>query len=134
MSTFGKRLKYLREKNKISREDFAQKVGVSYWSVSKYETDSRTPDPETISRIADLFDVSVDYLMLRTDDPSPHNNEEKTMKEFLEQPALYWDEGIPAHPEGVKMFKELLEMAKAKAREELRKQREAEEKEQEKAE
>lgn len=61
------RIRQLREKNKISREDFAKKIDVSYAALSKYETGKRQPDYETLQKIADYFEVSLDYLLGRTD-------------------------------------------------------------------
>lgn len=124
---FPERLRKLRQQKKLRQKDVADKLGITVSAYGYYEQGKREASYETLKKLADYFDVNIDYLIGRTDDPIPKNP--KTMKEFLEQPTFYWDEGIPAHPDGVKMFKELLEMAKAKAREELRKQREAEEKE-----
>lgn len=64
--SLGRRLKELRELKKISRAEFAEKMKLSYWAISKYETDERTPDSETLGKIADFFDVSIDYLLGRT--------------------------------------------------------------------
>lgn len=59
---FGKTLKYLREQHGLSREDLAKKLGLSYWAISKYETDNRVPDYETIKELAGIYDVSIDFL------------------------------------------------------------------------
>ena len=63
---FGDRLKFLREEIKLNREELAEKLKISYSAVSKYETNIRFPDKETLHKIADFFDVSVDYLLCRT--------------------------------------------------------------------
>lgn len=63
---FGERLKCLREENKLSREELSEKLKISYSSVSKYETNIRFPDKETLKKIADFFSVSVDYLLGRS--------------------------------------------------------------------
>lgn len=67
---FGKRLKGLRERENLSREALAKKIGISYWSLSKYETGNREPDIDTLQKIADFFDVTLDYLTGRSDDPT----------------------------------------------------------------
>ncbi|MGE5585798.1 MAG: helix-turn-helix domain-containing protein [Bacillota bacterium] len=69
--TFGQRLKGLRESCKMSRDDLATRLGLSYWAVAKYEQDERVPDHEVLGRIAGLFGTSIDYLLGRTDDPTP---------------------------------------------------------------
>lgn len=127
---FGSRLKKLREKRGWTQQDLADHLNISRNTVAGYESKGKIPREDTLVTIAKLFNTSTDYLLGTTDDPTPKDPKDMNMKEFLDQPTFYWDEGVPAHPEGVKMFKELLEMAKAKAREELQKQREAEEKEQ----
>jgi len=64
---FAKRLAMLREEKSMSRRDLAKALNISYSSVSKYETDVRFPDQETLKAIADVFQVSIDYLLGRTD-------------------------------------------------------------------
>lgn len=61
------RIRSLRERENISREDFAQKIGVTYAALSKYETGSRAPDFDTLIKIADYFDVTTDYLLGRSE-------------------------------------------------------------------
>lgn len=64
--SFGNNLKKLREELNLTREELSEELGLSYSALSKYETDLRFPDKETLSRIADYFDVSVDYMLGRT--------------------------------------------------------------------
>lgn len=56
------RLKKLREQERLSQESLALKLNVSQSTISAYETGERTPDLETFIKIADLFNVSLDYL------------------------------------------------------------------------
>jgi transcriptional regulator with XRE-family HTH domain len=65
--TIGEQIVKLRERENIKREDLAKSLGISYWALSKYETNARTPDPETMGVIADYFGVSVDYLHGRSE-------------------------------------------------------------------
>jgi len=63
------RIKELRNKKGISQAKLAEYLQIaqntlSYWEQGKYE-----PDQSTLKKIADFFDVSVDYLLERTDDP-----------------------------------------------------------------
>lgn len=59
----GDRLKSLREEKGISQEDLATALGISRLSVGNYERSIRTPEAETIIKIAKYFGVSSDYLL-----------------------------------------------------------------------
>lgn len=62
-----KNLKKLRNEKGISQQHLATKLGISQQSINKYENHSIEPDIETLIAIADYFDVTVDYLIGRTD-------------------------------------------------------------------
>ena len=59
-------LKKLREDASISQKVVADAIGVSQQSVNKYENHNIEPDIETLIRIADFFETSVDYLIGHT--------------------------------------------------------------------
>ena len=59
----GKTIKSLRKEREITQEEFAEVLGVSCQSVSRWENDSCYPDIEMIPTIAAFFGVSVDHLM-----------------------------------------------------------------------
>lgn len=87
---FGKRLAELRKKRGYSQVTFAAAIKVSKSTVGMWETGDREPDNETLQKLADFFDVSVDYLLGRTDDPSPP--EKKREPDELESIFFYeWD-------------------------------------------
>ncbi|TCP61237.1 helix-turn-helix domain-containing protein [Baia soyae] len=67
MSTLKERIVELRKKNKLSQEQLAKKFGVGRSTVAMWETGDRTPDADTIQKLADFFDTSTDYLLGRTD-------------------------------------------------------------------
>lgn len=56
-------LKKLREDASVSQKALADAIGVSQQSVNKYENHNIEPDIETLIRIADFFDTSVDYII-----------------------------------------------------------------------
>ena len=56
-------LRKLREDAGISQKALAEAIGVSQQSVNKYENHNIEPDIETLIRIADYFETSVDYLV-----------------------------------------------------------------------
>lgn len=61
----------LRKKQGWSQEELAEKLGVSRQSVSKWESASASPDISKLVEIADIFEVSTDYLLKDTDNPAP---------------------------------------------------------------
>ena len=63
---FGKRLIELREELNLTRDDLANRINITYSALAKYETNKRFPDKETLGKLADYFNVSVDYLLCRT--------------------------------------------------------------------
>lgn len=56
-------LKKLRQETGVSQKQLADNIGVSQQSINKYENHNIEPDIETLIRIADFFDTSVDYLV-----------------------------------------------------------------------
>ena len=59
-------LKSLRESAAVSQKQLADAIGVSQQSINKYENHNIEPDIDTLIRIADYFDTSVDYLIGHT--------------------------------------------------------------------
>ncbi len=58
-----KNLKKLRENAGISQKQLADSIGVSQQSINKYENHKIEPDIDTLIKIADYFETSVDYLI-----------------------------------------------------------------------
>ena len=65
---FGERLRAIREDNSLKQSDLALKLDISRTSVSNYEKGSRIPDIDTAIKMADFFNVSMDYLVGRVDE------------------------------------------------------------------
>lgn len=63
------RLKELRKNKKISQLKLALDLGLNQNSISRYENNEREADYKTLIAFADYFDVSIDYLLERTDNP-----------------------------------------------------------------
>ena len=68
MLDFSQRLKQLRRDRHLTQAQVAKRIGVTAAMVSSYETDIRLPSYEVMVRLADLFGVTVDYLLCRTDE------------------------------------------------------------------
>ena len=67
------RLKSLRESKKLKQSELAKEFKVSQSTIAMWETGKRDPDSESIKRVADYFNVSIDYLMGRSE--FPHEGE-----------------------------------------------------------
>lgn len=67
LNKFSERLKSARNECGISQKKLAEKLFVSQQTIAKWETDKATPNPETITKIADLLNISLDYLLGRVD-------------------------------------------------------------------
>lgn len=62
------KLKELRLESGLLQKEVAQSIGVSPQTYCYYENGINKPDPEMLIKIADFFEVSVDYLLGRSDD------------------------------------------------------------------
>lgn len=80
---FGERLKELREDSKLTQEKIAKYLKISRQTISGYETGSNEPSIENLIKLADLFNVSLDYLCGRTKEKNNLNLLENVSKELL---------------------------------------------------
>lgn len=63
------RLKELRKQQKLTQQQVADAVGIGMQAYAYYEKEERDPSPDTLCRLADFFNVSVDELLGRTSEP-----------------------------------------------------------------
>ena len=69
MSIFSERLLMLRRKNNLSQKECAKKLQISPRACAYYEAGEREPQLSVLIRMADFYNVSLDYLAGRTDTP-----------------------------------------------------------------
>ena len=62
------RLKELRKKEKLTMVELSEKLHLSQSTISLYESGKREPDVNTLKKIANFFNVSIDYLLENTND------------------------------------------------------------------
>jgi len=90
MQTVGKRLRTLRQSVKLSQEKIGKMMGVKQSAMNRYEHDLAEPPFFVLNWYADYFDVSMDYIFGRCDEPQGklYNFQPKVynedMKEFVE--------------------------------------------------
>lgn len=97
MTTFGDRLSNLRNKKKMSQDELAKVLKVGKSTLGMYETDKRKPDHEMLNKIADLFEVSIDYLLGRAEVEVIHRKEEEKLdpdKIIAEKLLTYLHQGL----------------------------------------
>ena len=68
------RLKRLRKEAGFIQADMAEKLNIKRETYTRYETGSINPPSDMILAISKLFDVSADYLLGNTNDPTPPDN------------------------------------------------------------
>ena len=68
--SFGQRLRQLIRENHMTQRQFAGELCMAPTTLSGYINDLREPDFPTLIRLADYFQVSVDYLIGYSDNPS----------------------------------------------------------------
>lgn len=74
--TTGKRVLWLRQRLGITQVELASRVNVRQSYVSDIEHNRAIPSTQVIASIANVLDTSIDYLLLRSDDPMSPNDEE----------------------------------------------------------
>jgi len=67
MPTFGERLKQLRIEKNITQRELAEHLGIATNAYQNYEYDKRDMSIKSLTVLADYFDVSIDYLVGRSD-------------------------------------------------------------------
>lgn len=61
--TLGEKIKFLRSKESITQEKFAEELNVSRSAIAKWETDNGTPDIANLKMISQMFEISIDDLL-----------------------------------------------------------------------
>ena len=72
MFNFAEHLKSLRQSKNITQKQLGETIGSSERGIQNYELGVSKPKYEVIIALADYFDVSTDYLLGRSDDPTRH--------------------------------------------------------------
>ncbi|NLA58223.1 MAG: helix-turn-helix transcriptional regulator [Firmicutes bacterium] len=102
MTVLGQRIRYLRQKANLTQAQLGKLLGCSSSTVSLYEGGQRSPDTDMLIRLADVFSVSVDYLLGRVSDPTQR---EKTESSLV--PEGGWSVAEDLTPEGAELLEVL---------------------------
>ena len=113
MDVVGARIKGLRESIRLSQKELAEKLGISQSAVNRYENNQSEASYKTLLSYAEYFDVSLDYIYGRTDQPQgklydfkPKFEEDENLRDFIE---MCFD---PNTPMSGKLKEMLLQMMK----------------------
>lgn len=107
----GDRLKKARENKRYTQMDVAIKLGISNGTLSGYERDYRDPDTDTLKKLADLYEVSPNYLLFGSENKKgtaytiPENEISRIVREVEEEYKV----SLQDDPEAMNMLRNLIE-------------------------
>lgn len=102
MTVLGQRIRYLRRKANLTQAQLGKLLGCSGSTVSLYEGGQRSPDTDMLVKLADVFGVSVDYLLGRVADPNPKDDHRCSL-----EPEKGWSVAEELTPEGAELLEVL---------------------------
>ena len=79
------RIRDLREDRDLRQSDLAKMVGIDQRTISNYETGKSNPDSDALIRLADFFNVSIDYLVGRVQQDFYYSQDKKKVIENIQQ-------------------------------------------------
>ncbi|OIJ12695.1 hypothetical protein BKP37_12915 [Anaerobacillus alkalilacustris] len=106
------RVKHLRNKHNLSLRELEKRTGINYSVISRIESGDRPLNDNELKIFADLFDVSVDYLIGRTDEPVVKDNNPINIsfrdggEEITEEEAEYLEQQLKQFRELRKKFQQ----------------------------
>ena len=86
-----KKLLELRKAKNLTQQQVADMLEVSRQAYANYETGNRRPDPDTLKRLATIYDVSIDYILEIQEKPASDDDE---LNAFLFSLGCYSGEAI----------------------------------------
>ena len=77
------RIKNLREDNDLTQQEIANYLNISQVAYSYYELNKRNIPLELLSKLADYYNTSIDYLLYKTDRIKPYHKNTSSLKKLL---------------------------------------------------
>lgn len=118
MTVLGKRLKQARNDKGIKQIDAAKKLGISNGTLSGYERNYRDPDTDILNEMASLYEVSVDWLLGKTNNPKENtNNDEEIdpeLQKFMDEVKVWYKDAPETKEEELRLMKDMFEHFKNK--------------------
>lgn len=100
MTVLGNRIRRLRKEANLTQVQLGKLLDCSSSTISLYEGGQRSPDTHMLIRLADVFDVSVDYLLGRVTTPTPTSKPE----EYRLDQGASWTVTEELTPEGAEFL------------------------------
>lgn len=120
MKEMGERLRTLRDGIKISQAKLAAICGTNQSAINRYETGQSTPPLKTLIWYADYFDVSMDYIFARADNPQGklYNYQPEVLREKMSD-KQDWEQFVemcfdPDSPMSTRLKDALMQMVEGK--------------------
>lgn len=105
------KLKQLRKEKNLSQYEAAKLLGFSRGKLANYEQASRQPDYDTLKKIANFYDVSIDYLLGRSKTTDLTDNEKEFMEDSKELTIKELTEKYELNIDGEKATEEEIKAA-----------------------
>jgi len=112
----AERLVKLRRKYNYTQQRLADFLGITRPAYTAYERGTRQPDYETLLKLADYYDVSIDYLLGRTDNPEPSNVDKLKKIGLKEDEDLHFFDLEGLSDEDIEFIKNQIEFLRKKAK------------------
>ena len=112
MATFNERLKELRKEKSITIEKLATDLGSAKSTISRYENGLREPKKDFLEMLSQYFDVSVDYLLGRTDERNLNKEKPKLDPSIKTIAAHRVNPYEDISEEGINKINEYIEMVR----------------------
>ncbi|WP_196595910.1 helix-turn-helix domain-containing protein [Pectinatus frisingensis] len=89
--SFGEKLKQCRKDAGLTQAQLGRELNLAESTISLYESNKRSPDNVTLSKIAKLLNVSTDYLLSNSEVDKTIKNKPKDLVKFLDQAEVMFD-------------------------------------------
>ncbi|WP_025849344.1 helix-turn-helix domain-containing protein [Paenibacillus ehimensis] len=85
MSTVSERLRYARERINFKQKDVSERTGINNKTLSRYENGGSEPDINTLRILADLYEVSLDWILTGKEPVTTNSSNEVDLESILAQ-------------------------------------------------
>lgn len=107
---YGKKLKYLRNKRGYSQKELTDRLNLNRSTYARYETSTTQPDFDTLKRLADFFEVSIDYLLGhdRPVDDMTDDEIDSEIKEIMQEVNVWYKDEPKDKKEKLMMLRRII--------------------------